>query len=124
MYESHDFDFLFLTNSANWRISSSSSSVYSVPSKWAAIVNGVTFTLPANAASADVIFYVLQLHFRGTSYIDCLQVEEGQVGNRRNLVENNDFTYDLYKFVRSDTLEDRDKLLDIGDIAGDTSGEE
>ncbi|WP_418463356.1 hypothetical protein [Frisingicoccus sp.] len=92
MYESHDFDFLFLTNSANWRISSSSSSVYSVPSKWAAIVSDVTFTLPANAASADVIFYVLQLHFRGTSYIDCLQVEEGQVGNRRNLVENNDFT--------------------------------
>lgn len=84
----------------------------------------VTFTLPANAASADVIFYVLQLHFRGTSYIDCLQVEEGQVGNRRNLVENNDFTYDLYKFVRSNTLEDRDKLLDIADIAGDTSGEE
>ncbi len=124
MYESHDFDFLFLTNSANWRISSSSSSVYSVPSEWAAIVSDVTFTLPANAASADVIFYVLQLHFRGTSYIDCLQVEEGQVGNRRNLVENNDFTYDLYKFVRSDTLEDRDKLLDIGDIAGDTSGEE
>ena len=88
--------------------------------EWALL--DVTFTLPANAASTDVIFYVLQLHFRGTSYVDCLQVEEGQVGNRRNLIENNDFTYDLYKFTRSSTLEDRDKLLNISDIAGDSSG--
>lgn len=88
--------------------------------EWALL--DVTFTLPANAASADVIFYVLQLHFRGTSYIDGLQVEEGQVGNRRNLIENNDFTYDLYKFTRSATLEDRDSLIDISEIAGDSSG--
>lgn len=83
----------------------------------------VTFTLPFDSASTDVIFYVIQLHFRGISYVDCLQVEEGKVGNRRNLVENNDFTYDLYKFTRSSTLEDRDKLLDISEIAEDSSGD-
>ncbi len=59
---------------------------------------------------------------KGTLYADALQLEEGQVGNRRNLIENNDFTYQLNKFTRSSTMEDRDNLVDIQTLSSGSGG--
>lgn len=53
----------------------------------------LTFTLPSDISSTNVIMRVgLQLE-TGTADFDALQLEEGSAANRYNLVENGDFTY-------------------------------
>ena len=82
----------------------------------------VTFTMPADSASSYGFFYAAHRHMKGTAYFDGLQVEEGPAGGRRNLVENNDFTYDGRKFTRGSGLEDMDGLVDLEALASEESG--
>lgn len=50
-----------------------------------------TFSLPSDASSANVSI-LLMLTSTGTAWFDALQLEDGSVINRYNLVENADFT--------------------------------
>ncbi len=51
----------------------------------------VTFTIPSNASTADIIIKTAITNETGTAYFDCLQLEDNSVANRYNLVENPDF---------------------------------
>ncbi|MEG2018339.1 MAG: hypothetical protein RR128_07775, partial [Clostridium sp.] len=51
-----------------------------------------SFTLPTDSTNDRVWIAVELLKASGTAYFDCLQLEEGEVANRYNLVENPDFT--------------------------------
>lgn len=53
----------------------------------------VTFTIPADASSADAIARIAIAGETGTAYFDSLQLEDGQVANRYNLVENASFEF-------------------------------
>ncbi len=53
----------------------------------------VTFTVPADSTSTTVYLYYMLYASSGTAWFDCLQLEEGSVANRYNMVENSDFTY-------------------------------
>ncbi|MBM7871480.1 RHS repeat-associated protein [Clostridium pascui] len=53
----------------------------------------VTFTVPSDALSANVYARAGLIEETGTAYFDCLQLEEGEMSNRYNLVENSDFNY-------------------------------
>lgn len=50
----------------------------------------LTFTTPANFSSCIVYLYLAWT--TGTAWFDCVQLEEGFVANRYNLIENADFT--------------------------------
>lgn len=76
-----------------------------------------TFTIPENAFSEDALLWPTVRKCVGTAYFADLQLEEGPIGSRRNFVENNDFTYELDKFTKSTTMEDRDMLVDITELA-------
>lgn len=52
----------------------------------------VTFTIPPDASSNAVSVYLDLMESSGTVWFDCLQLEEGSVINRYNLVQNADFT--------------------------------
>lgn len=52
----------------------------------------VTFTVPVDAASTNGQIYLLLKGSTGTVWFDAVQLEEGNVVNRYNLVENADFT--------------------------------
>ena len=83
----------------------------------------VRFTIPADAASAEVRVSAVWAYTKGTAYFDAFQLEEGNMGNRRNLVENNDFSYGLSNFSKSNTMVDRDNLVDIKNLS-DESGDD
>ncbi len=51
----------------------------------------VTFKLPSDAASTNVFIRAGITGESGTAYFDCLQLEDGSVSNRYNLIENGDF---------------------------------
>lgn len=51
----------------------------------------VTFTVPADAASTDVLLRTAIEGESGNAYFDCLQLEDGSAANRYNLIENPDF---------------------------------
>jgi len=53
--------------------------------------NEVAFTIPADASSADVIVRTAVANESDTAYFDCLQLEDGSVVNRYNLINNADF---------------------------------
>ncbi|MBM7570649.1 DNRLRE domain-containing protein [Aquibacillus albus] len=53
----------------------------------------ITFTLPEDAASTTVYARAAVIEEAGTAYFDALQVEEGPIANRYNLIENPDFQY-------------------------------
>lgn len=52
----------------------------------------VTFTVPADASTANAQIYLLLKGSTGTVWFDAVQLEEGSVANRYNLVENADFS--------------------------------
>ena len=54
----------------------------------------VTFTLPTNAYSTTVYARAAIIQETGTAYFDSLQLEEGTIANRYNLVENANFEFD------------------------------
>lgn len=83
----------------------------------------IHFTVPEDAASSSVSVSAVWVYTKGTAYFDAFQLEEGNVGNRRNLIENNDFSYGLTKFLRSDSMEDRDNLVDIANLSSESSGD-
>jgi YD repeat-containing protein len=53
----------------------------------------VTFTVPADATSDTVYIRAGIAGETGTAYFDSLQLEEGSIANRYNLLENPDFRY-------------------------------
>ncbi|MDO6355966.1 DNRLRE domain-containing protein [Caloramator sp. CAR-1] len=53
----------------------------------------VTFTIPSDAASSTVYARFGIVEESGDAYFDALQLEDGFVANRYNLVENADFLY-------------------------------
>ncbi|MEQ8153732.1 MAG: DNRLRE domain-containing protein, partial [Clostridiaceae bacterium] len=53
----------------------------------------VTFTLPSDASSTTVFARAGISEDKGTAYFDALQLEEGNIENRYNLLENSDFDY-------------------------------
>jgi RHS repeat-associated protein len=52
----------------------------------------VSFKLPSDAASDSVWLAVELKDSKGTAYFDSLQLEDGPIANRYNLMENGDFT--------------------------------
>lgn len=53
----------------------------------------VTFTLPSDAASNTVYARAGIIEEAGTAYFDCLQLEDGSIANRYNILENSDLKY-------------------------------
>lgn len=53
----------------------------------------VTFTIPADATSGSVYARAGIIEETGIAYFDALQLEEGKIANRYNIVENPDFKY-------------------------------
>lgn len=53
----------------------------------------VTFTLPSNATSGEVELTAQLFNSSGTTWFDCMQLEEGSVVNRYNIIDNADFDY-------------------------------
>jgi YD repeat-containing protein len=53
----------------------------------------VTFTVPTDSASQTIYIAPGIIVETGTAYFDALQLEEGPIANRYNLVENSDFKY-------------------------------
>ncbi|MGY0374216.1 polymorphic toxin type 8 domain-containing protein [Clostridium sp. JNZ J1-5] len=53
----------------------------------------VTFTLPANAASDTIEANVGIVEESGTAYFDAIQLEDGPLANRYNMLENPNFIY-------------------------------
>ncbi|WHY01333.1 DNRLRE domain-containing protein [Neobacillus sp. DY30] len=53
----------------------------------------VSFTLPSDALDGTVLTRLTLLEETGTAYFDSMQLEEGSIANRYNLVENADFSY-------------------------------
>jgi RHS repeat-associated protein len=58
---------------------------------WARL--SVTFTVPADSTSTNASAAPMLRYATGTAWFDCVQLEEGNVPNRYNLVENADFDY-------------------------------
>jgi RHS repeat-associated protein len=52
----------------------------------------VSFTLPNDASDTNVLTRLSMLQESGTAYFDSLQLEEGSIANRYNLIENGDLT--------------------------------
>ena len=69
------------------------------------------FTLPDNAKTDHVYVYAVMKGISGTARFDNLQLEEGDVGGRRNLVENNGFLYGEERFERSASLGSGDGIV-------------
>jgi RHS repeat-associated protein len=72
----------------------------------------VTFTLPSNATSTTVYVRVGILNETGTAYFDALQLEEGGVANRYNLVENADFRYGYKNWTKNNLTNASDVVVD------------
>lgn len=53
----------------------------------------LSFTLPENTSPISVVAGASIQGATGTAYFDCLQLEEGSIANKYNLVENADFNY-------------------------------
>ncbi|QAA33772.1 DNRLRE domain-containing protein [Clostridium manihotivorum] len=72
-----------------------------------------TFTLPADSTNNNVWIGVAITDNTGTAYFDALQLEEGSVANKYNLVENNSFTYggDMPDFWAGDSTDSNDKAI-------------
>ncbi|WP_251862294.1 DNRLRE domain-containing protein [Clostridium sp. Marseille-Q2269] len=80
------------------------------------IRNEIAFELPKDAASNTVYARAGVIEETGTAYFDCLQMEEGVVANRYNLVENSNFIgQDYWSKSPNCTAEDKLVTLDKSD---------
>ena len=71
------------------------------------------FTVPTSAASASVAVAVGMTDTTGTAYFDCMQLEDGEVCSRYNMIENNDFSDGLTDFSKSQTMDMFDGIIDL-----------
>ena len=53
----------------------------------------LTFTLPANSTSTSVTVRLMAADGTGSVWFDCVQLEEGTIANRYNMLLNGDFTF-------------------------------
>ena len=79
-----------------------------------------TFTIPANAASGNVIICAAVDGETGTAFFDCMQLEEGTLSNAYNLIENGDFSYgtttpSFWSKTESNTTDKLETPADITD---------
>lgn len=77
----------------------------------------VTITLPADATSTSVIARVSLEGEQGKAYFDCLQVEDGSIMNRYNLVENPDFSYGLEFWTKNPDMASGDTIVTLNDAS-------
>ncbi|MDP4147166.1 MAG: DNRLRE domain-containing protein [Bacillota bacterium] len=84
-----------------------------------------TFTIPSNATDTTVYARAGIVGEKGTAYFDCLQVEDGNIANRYNLVENADFSYGsgtpAYWQQASNVTDSADTLTSTSDSAHPSS---
>lgn len=71
------------------------------------------FTLPNNADTGTVTAAVGIIQEIGTAYFDCIQLEEGDLASRYNLVQNADFYYP----ITDSTVWQKNSQTDINDKA-------
>jgi RHS repeat-associated protein len=74
-----------------------------------------TFTYSVGACSPTVIVRAVLAQETGTAYFDALQLEEGSIANRYNLIENGDFTHDETGWSRGGTWITGDGITTITD---------
>ncbi|MBY6801068.1 DNRLRE domain-containing protein [Clostridium botulinum] len=74
--------------------------------------NEIAFELPKDSASNTVYARVGIVEETGTAYFDCLQLEEGVVANRYNLIENPNFIGQDY-WSKSASCTAADKLVTV-----------
>ena len=77
----------------------------------------VTITFPADATSTSVIARVSLEGEQGKAYFDCLQVEDGSIMNRYNLVENPDFSYGLEFWTKNPDMASGDTIVTLNDAS-------
>lgn len=78
----------------------------------------VSFTLPEDAATNKVYARAAMIEQTGTAYFDALQMEEGHIANRYNLLENADFRYGSGTptyWAKNSQSDGNDKLTTVGD---------
>ncbi|GFP74301.1 DNRLRE domain-containing protein [Clostridium fungisolvens] len=73
----------------------------------------LTFTLPQDSISTNVNIYACISNETGNAYFDCMQLEEGNIANRYNLLENSDFDYGLNYWDQSQGITTDDGIVDI-----------
>jgi RHS repeat-associated protein len=73
----------------------------------------LTFTIPSDAYSGRVFVRGGITGETGTAYYDCLQVEDGAVGNRYNIIENGDFRNTLTSWAESSANTSSDLLTTV-----------
>ncbi|MBC8059686.1 MAG: DNRLRE domain-containing protein, partial [Clostridiaceae bacterium] len=77
----------------------------------------VTFTIPSDAASGSVIARTAIANEMGTAYFDCLQLEDGLVTNRYNLIENPDFRGNSFSYWNKGGNSDSNDSLVASDLS-------
>jgi RHS repeat-associated protein len=82
---------------------------------WARI--DTSFTLPIDAESSDVILRTYLENESGTAYFDAMQLEEGSIANRYNIIVNSDLsgTGQLPNYWGNHGLDSNDSLIDSTD---------
>jgi len=81
----------------------------------------VSFTLPADTTSTTILVRACIAQESGSAYFDALQLEEGNIANRYNLVENGDFTADETRWTRGGTWITGDGITTITDTGHPTA---
>ena len=80
---------------------------------WLCVIYGKFKMFSCFLASEDYVYlYAVMKGISGTARFDNLQLEEGDVGGRRNLVENNGFLCGEERFERSASLGSGDGVVD------------
>ena len=75
----------------------------------------LTFTLPSGASSSVTIRVKMPAAVMGTTYADCVMLEEASAMNRYNLLENGDFNSTGTSWTRGSTLTTSDALVAVSD---------
>ncbi len=78
----------------------------------------VTFTVPSDASSTMVYLRAGVIEETGTAYFDCLQLEDGKIANRYNIVENADFKNGLISWTKNTFTDSNDILTTVGGAPG------
>lgn len=70
----------------------------------------ITFTIPNDASSSTVLVRIMVEGTTGTAYFDALQLEEGKISNRYNILENGNMDK-LTDWLFYDGTDANDKIL-------------
>ena len=90
-----------------------STGIHNVSGDWGR--ESLTFTLPSGAGSNVAIRVKMPAAVTGTTYVDCVMLEEASAMNRYNLLENGDFNSSGTNWARGSTLTASDALVTVSD---------